>query len=89
VLLPYLVLSFISGVYFVFSSLPATLQHIAALFPLKWMCQGLRAVFLPSSFAATEAGHGWELGRVALVMVAWLAASLVLCLTTFRWQRRA
>jgi ABC-2 type transport system permease protein len=89
VTLPYLVLSFISGVYFVFSSLPASLQHIAALFPLKWMCQGLRSVFLPGSFAYTEAGHSWQLDRIALVLAAWLAASLILCVRTFRWQRRA
>lgn len=89
VTLPYLVLSFISGVYFVFSTLPAGLQHVAALFPLKWMCQGLRSVFLPAGFAATEPGHAWQLGQVALVLTAWLAASLVLCLRTFRWQRRA
>jgi ABC-2 type transport system permease protein len=89
VTLPYLVLSFISGVYFVFSSLPSGLQQVAARFPLKWMCQGLRSVFLPTAFQAVEAGHSWQLGRVALVLVAWLAGSLVLCLTTFRWQRRA
>jgi ABC-2 type transport system permease protein len=87
--LPYLVLSFISGVYFIFSQLPSGLQHVAALFPLKWMCQGLRSVFLPGTFQAVEAGHSWELGRVALVLAAWLAGSLVLCLTTFRWQRRS
>jgi ABC-2 type transport system permease protein len=89
VTLPYLVLSFVSGVYFVFSSLPAGLQHVAALFPLKWMCQGLRSVFLPAGFAAAEPAHSWQLGQVALVLAAWLAASLVLCLRTFRWQRRA
>lgn len=87
--LPYLVLSFISGVYFVFSSLPSGLQQVAALFPLKWMCQGLRSVFLPDSFLAVEPGHSWQLGRVALVLGGWLAASLVLCVRTFRWQRRA
>jgi ABC-2 type transport system permease protein len=89
VTLPYLVLSFISGVYFVFSQLPSGLQQVAALFPLKWMCQGLRAVFLPDSFLAAQPGHSWELGRTALVLTAWLAASLVLCVRTFRWQRRA
>ena len=89
VTLPYLVLSFISGVYFVFSQLPSGLQQVAALFPLKWLCQGLRSVFLPASFQSAEIGHAWQLDRVALVLAAWLAGSLVLCLTTFRWQRRA
>jgi ABC-2 type transport system permease protein len=85
--LPYLVLSFISGVYFVFSGLPQTLQHIGAIFPLKWMCQGLRSVFLPARALAVEPAHSWELGRIALVLGAWLVISLVLCVRTFRWQR--
>ena len=44
-----LVLQFISGVFFVFTDLPTWMQQVAAIFPLKWMCQGLRAVFLPES----------------------------------------
>jgi ABC-2 type transport system permease protein len=84
--LPYLVLQFISGVYFPFSSLPKAMQDIAAVFPLKWMCQGLRSVFLPDSLLAAEPAHAWELGKTALVLVAWLVGSLILCLRTFRWQ---
>ncbi len=86
--LPYLVLSFISGVYFVFTDLPASLQHIAALFPLKWLSQGLQSVFLPGRLLAAEPAHSWEHGRVALVLGAWVAASLVACARTFRWLPR-
>jgi ABC-2 type transport system permease protein len=86
--LPYLVLSFISGVYFVFSRLPAGLQHIAALFPLKWICQGLRSAFLPDRLLAAEPAHSWEHGKIALVLGIWLVASLVVCVRTFRWQRQ-
>jgi ABC-2 type transport system permease protein len=85
--LPYLVLSFISGVYFVFSGLPRGLQQIAALFPLKWLCQGLRSVFLPDQLLAAEPAHSWEHARIALVLGAWLVASLVVCVRMFRWQR--
>jgi ABC-2 type transport system permease protein len=85
--LPYLVLSFISGVYFVFARLPAGLQHIAAIFPLKWICQGLRSAFLPDRLLSAEPAHSWQHGRIALVLGAWLAASLVVCVRTFRWQR--
>ena len=46
-----LILQFISGVFFVFTSLPGWMQNVASIFPLKWMCQGLRAVFLPESSA--------------------------------------
>jgi ABC-2 type transport system permease protein len=84
--LPYLVLQFISGVYFPFSSLPKGMQEVAALFPLKWLCQGLRAALLPDSLLPAEPAHSWELGKVALVLTAWLVGSLILCLRTFRWQ---
>lgn len=84
--LPYLVLSFISGVYFVFSQLPAGLQRVAAIFPLKWICQGLRSAFLPDKLLVIEPAHSWEGGRIALVLGAWLVASLVVCIRTFRWQ---
>lgn len=83
-----LVLQFISGVFFVFSELPPWMQQVASLFPLKWLCQGMRSVFLPDDFAAQEVAGSWELPMVALVLGLWGIAALVLCLTTFRWSRR-
>lgn len=83
-----LVLQFTSGVFFVFTILPPWMQQVAALFPLKWMCQGLRAVFLPESFAAQEPAGSFELGKVALVLAAWCVIGLVLCMTTFRWTTK-
>ena len=84
-----LVLQFISGVFFLFSSLPTWMQTVASLFPLKWMGQGLRSVFLPDALAAAEPAGSWELGRVALVLTAWCVVGLALCVATFRWQDRA
>jgi ABC-2 type transport system permease protein len=86
--LPFLVLEFISGIFVPFSDVPRGLQVVAAIFPLKWMAQGLRSVFLAPQAAALEPAHSWELGRVALVLAAWVAAGLVLCIRTFRWQSR-
>ncbi len=83
-----LVLQFISGVFFEFSQLPHWMQQIAALFPLKWICQGLRSVFLPAELAGGEPAGSWELGRVALVLAAWCVLGLILCLTTFRWTTK-
>lgn len=80
-----LVLQFISGVFFVFTELPAWMQQVAAIFPLKWLCQGMRSVFLPPSFAAHEPAGSWELGMVALVLAAWCVGGLALCRATFRW----
>ena len=84
--LPFLVLEFISGVFIPFSSVPPWLQQVAAVFPLKWMAQGLRSAFLPAHAAVLEPAHSWEHGKTALVLVAWVAAGLVLCIRTFRWQ---
>jgi ABC-2 type transport system permease protein len=81
-----LLLQFISGVFFRFNQIPEWMQTVAAIFPLKWMAQGLRSVFLPDSMAAAEPAGSWELGRCALVLLAWCAVGLVLCVLTFRWQ---
>ncbi|MBW4041782.1 MAG: ABC transporter permease [Acidobacteria bacterium] len=83
-----LVLQFISGVYLQFSQLPVWLQNVAAVFPLKWLAQGMRSVFLPSGFSAIEQGGTWDLAGVALVTSIWLVVGLVLCRVTFRWIRR-
>jgi ABC-2 type transport system permease protein len=88
VVLPFLVLQFISGVYIAIGTIPDWMLTIGALFPLKWMCQGLRGVFLPESAQVLEQAGSWELGRVALVLAAWCVGGLVLCLLTFRWKDR-
>jgi len=83
--LPFIVLQFISGVYVPFNDVPPWLQHIAALFPLKWLSQGLRSVFLPSQAATLQPG-GWQHGETALVLALWIAGGLLLCVRTFRWR---
>ncbi|WP_330292341.1 ABC transporter permease [Streptomyces sp. NBC_00576] len=88
VVLPFLVLQFISGVYIAIDTIPDWMLNIGALFPLKWMCQGLRGVFLPDSARILEQTGSWEFGRVALVLGAWCVGGLLLCLLTFRWKSR-
>jgi ABC-2 type transport system permease protein len=85
--LPFIVLQFISGVYVPFSNVPHWLQQVASLFPLKWMSQGLRSAFLPARAALLEPARSWQHGETALVLIVWVAAGLVLCLRTFRWQK--
>lgn len=82
-----IVLQFVSGIFFVYSSLPSWMQHVGAVFPLKWIAQGMRSVFLPDSFSANEVG-GWQLPQAALVLAVWTVAGLLLSLRTFRWTRR-
>jgi ABC-2 type transport system permease protein len=83
-----LFLQFISGVYLPFSQLPSWMQTLASLFPLKWLAQGMRSVFLPDEFKQLEVGHEWALGNVALVIAAWLIVGLIVTRLTFRWIRK-
>ncbi len=83
-----LVLQFISGVYLQFTSLPEWLQNVASVFPLKWMAQGTRSVFLPEGFEALEQGETWNLGGIAIALGVWLVVGLVVTRLTFRWIRK-
>jgi ABC-2 type transport system permease protein len=83
-----LVLQFTSGVFFQYDELPPWMQQLSALFPLKWLCQGMRSVFLPDSFQSVEPAGDWELERVALVLVVWSVLALLLALRFFSWTRR-
>jgi len=82
-----IILQFFSGVFFVFSQLPGWMQQFAAIFPLKWLTQGMRYVFLPDSFATQEVAQSWELGRTGLILVLWLIAGLVIAIKTFNWSK--
>ncbi len=83
-----LYLQFTSGVFFVFTQLPGFLQTVAEFFPLKWLAQGMRSVFLPEDFAQAEARMSYELTTGALVLAAWVVVGFILALVTFRWQKR-
>lgn len=83
-----LVLQFISGVFFAFFALPGWMQTLASVFPLKWIAQGMRSVFLPDDMAALETSGSWQHPATAAVLVAWLIVGLVVGVRTFRWRRR-
>jgi ABC-2 type transport system permease protein len=83
-----LVLQFLSGVYFVFTQVSTTLQTIGAIFPLKWIAQGYRSVFLPNRLQSLEPAHTWEHGKTALILALWAVGGLILALRTFRWRSR-
>ncbi len=83
-----LVLQFISGVFFAFFALPSWMQTVASVFPLKWMAQGMRSVFLPHDAQVLEVAGTWQHGATAAVLGAWLVVGLVVGIRTFRWRRR-
>ena len=82
-----IILQFFSGVFFVFTQLPTWMQQLAAIFPLKWLTQGMRSVFLPESFASQEVAKSWETGRTFLILLAWLLIGVFFSIRKFRWDR--
>ena len=83
-----IILQFFSGVFFVFSQLPGWMQQFAAIFPLKWLTQGMRYVFLPDSFATQEVAGGFELGKIALILAIWTMIGSFIAIKTFKWMRK-
>jgi ABC-2 type transport system permease protein len=83
-----IILQFFSGVFFVFTTLPFWMQQFAAIFPLKWLTQGMRSVFLPEDFATQEVAGNWEISRIALVLILWTVLGTLLALKTFRWSNK-
>ena len=64
------------------------MQQFAAIFPLKWLTQGMRSVFLPEDFATQEVAGNWEISRIALVLIVWTILGTLLALKTFRWSNK-
>lgn len=85
----HLVLSFLSGIYLTpITALPNVIAAIGSLFPLTWMAQGLRSVFLPDETVRYELAGAWEHGRIALVLLSWCIGGVVLCLVMLRRRAR-
>jgi len=63
------------------------MQQVAAIFPLKWLTQGMRSVFLPDSFAAQEVAKSWELQTTFLVLLVWLIIGIFFSVRKFKWDR--
>lgn len=82
-----IILQFFSGVFFIFTDLPGWMQQVAAIFPLKWLTQGMRSVFLPDSFATREIASNWEVGRTFAIIGIWLVVGTFLAVRTFKWDR--
>ncbi|WP_405622560.1 ABC transporter permease [Streptomyces sp. NBC_00076] len=88
VMLPTMGLLFTSGTVFPITSLPVPVQQVAAVFPLKWMAQGLRSALLPDTARTAEAAGSSELPMVALVLTAWTVLGFLLAVPLLRRAAR-
>ncbi|SDF18786.1 ABC-2 type transport system permease protein [Blastococcus fimeti] len=84
-MLPVVVLTAISGIFFPIQSLWGWVQGVAQAFPTYWIGLGLRSAFLPDSAVTLELGDSWRTGPTVAVLVAW---ALVGALLTPRVLRR-
>ena len=82
-----IILQFFSGVFIIFTQLPTWMQQVAAIFPLKWLTQGLRSVFLPDSFATQEVAKSWENSRTFAILIIWLIIGIYFSVRKFKWDR--
>jgi ABC-2 type transport system permease protein len=82
---PFIVLQFISGIFIPMTNLSKSIRSLSGFFPLRWLAQGMRSVFLPDSYQSVEEHGAWQHGRMFLTLAIWLVIGAVLCLTTFRW----
>jgi ABC-2 type transport system permease protein len=77
-MLPVMVITGISGIFYPIAALPGWVQGIAQVFPVYWMGLGMRSAFLPDSAAAVEIAGSWRQLESVAVLGAWAVAGLLL-----------
>jgi ABC-2 type transport system permease protein len=78
VMLPVMVITGISGIFYPISALPAWTQSAAQVFPVYWLGLGMRSAFLPDAAAAVEITASWRHLETLAVLGVWSAAGLLL-----------
>lgn len=87
-MLPFIAILSISGVFTPIQSLWGWVQTIAQAFPIYWMGLGMRAAFLPDSFAQFELSGSWRTWQTVAVLLIWAMAGLVLAPRLIRRMAR-
>ncbi|MGY2127105.1 ABC transporter permease [Blastococcus sp. SYSU DS0617] len=72
-MLPVMLLTAISGIFFPIQALWGWVQAVAQVFPTYWIGLGLRSAFLPDSAVTLELGDSWRTGTTVAVLLAWAA----------------
>ena len=87
-MLPALLVTAISGIFFPVQALWGWLQPVAQVFPVYWLGLGMRSAFLPDAAAAAELTDSWRTGQVALVLTAWAVVGLLVTPVVLRRMAR-
>ncbi|GAA1436734.1 ABC transporter permease [Microlunatus lacustris] len=87
-MLPVLVLTAISGIFYPLQQLWVWVQWLAQVFPLYWVGLGMRSAFLPDAAAAVEVGGSWRTLETVAVLGAWAVLGAVLMPRVLRRMSR-
>jgi ABC-2 type transport system permease protein len=87
-MLPVLVLTAISGVFFPMQALWGWVQAVAQVFPVYWIGLGLRSAFLPDAAVTLEVGDSWRTGATVLVLAAWAVFGMLVTPRVLRRMAR-
>ena len=75
-MLPIIVLTAISGIFFPIQAMWGWVQAVAQVFPTYWIGLGMRSAFLPDSAAVVELTGSWRTLPTVLVLIAWAVVGL-------------
>jgi len=87
-MLPILVLTGISGIFYPIHQLWGWVQVVAQAFPMYWLGLGMRSAFLPDSAAVLEIGQTWRTLETVLVLGAWAVAGAIVTPRVLRRMSR-
>jgi ABC-2 type transport system permease protein len=87
-MLPVLVVTAISGIFFPIQALWGWVQAVAQVLPVYWIGLGLRSAFLPDAAAAVELGGSWRTGQTVLVLGAWAVVGWIVTPVVLRRMAR-
>ena len=87
-MLPVLVVTAISGIFFPIQALWGWVQAVAQVLPVYWIGLGLRSAFLPDAAAALELGGSWRTGQTVLVLGAWAVVGWIVTPVVLRRMSR-
>lgn len=87
-MLPVMVLTGISGIFYPVQSLWAWVQVVAQIFPMYWLGLGMRSAFLPDSAATLEIGESWRTWETVGVLSVWAVLGLAVAPVVLRRMAR-
>ena len=87
-MLPVIVLTSISGIFFPIQVMWGWVQAIAQVFPVYWIGLAMRSAFLPAEAAAVEIGGTWRTGIAVLVLAAWAVVGMLVTPRVLRRMAR-